>query len=247
MKINKATAAVAGVVLILSFMLTLQFRSVRATGGANSTARARAEQLQTQLTNEQKKNEALYKQIIQYKDDLAVFSKQAEDSGGYAAILSQQLEQANLAAGFAAVEGPGVIVTLSDSDRLSTAGDNENNYIIHDEDLLKVINELWDAGAEAISINGERLIATSEIRCSGSTVSVNNSRYSAPYTIKAIGSAKELSDALNLRGGVVDSLAIWNIKCDISKQTTLTVEAYSGAKEMKYAKAVSAKEGGGNK
>lgn len=238
MKIDKQAASLAAIVLILTFMLTWQFRSVRASGGVNSTALTRAEQLQTQLTAEQKKNEELYNQLLIYKDEINAFSKQAEESGGYAAILAVQLEQMQMASGYAAVTGPGVTVVLSDADKNTSPNLNDNNYIIHDEDLLKVINELRDAGAEAIDINGERLIATSEIRCTGSTVSVNNNRYAAPYTITAIGNAKEMADALTLRGGVVDSLAIWNISCEITRQSSVTIPAYTGGTEMQYAQPV---------
>lgn len=236
MKIDKKAVSLAGIVLILTFMLTWQLRSVRASGSVSSTALARAEQLQSQLTAEQKKNEELYNQLLTYKDQLAEFSKQAEESGGYAAVLSQQLSNLQMISGWAAVTGPGVTVVLSDADKNRSASLNDNNYIIHDEDLLKVVNELRDAGAEAIAINGERLIATSEIRCTGSTVSVNNNRYAAPYTVTAIGNAKELEDALRLRGGVVDSLAIWSISCEITQQDSLTIPAYTGGAELKYAK-----------
>ena len=65
-------------------------------------------------------------------------------------------------------------------------------YIIHDDDLLRVINELRAAGAEAIAINGERIVAMSEIRCAGPTLSVNNNRSAPPYEIKAIGNPNNL-------------------------------------------------------
>ena len=84
-------------------------------------------------------------------------------------------------------EGQGVTITIDDSKTKSKAGENPNLYLIHDDDLLKVINELKAAGAEAISINEQRLIATSEIRCAGPTLSVNNIRSAPPYEIKAIG------------------------------------------------------------
>ena len=64
-------------------------------------------------------------------------------------------------------------------------------YIIHDEDLLRVLNELCAAGAEAISINDQRIVATTEVRCAGPTVSVNNVRSAPPYVIKAIGNPKK--------------------------------------------------------
>lgn len=243
---KKGNLAIALICMLLAFMLTWQFRSVTASGGiTNSTARARADQLQAQLSAEQEKTEALMKQLMEYKDELQQFSNKAEESGGYAQVLSQRLEQTMILAGQSAVEGPGVIVKLSDSRTPNTGGFDENNYVIHDEDLLKVVNELRDAGAEAISLNGARLLATSEIRCAGSTVSVNNTRYAAPFTVAAIGNPDDLYNALTMRQGVVDSLAVWGIQCDISKQTTLRIEGFDGAVEYKYAKPIKEENGGG--
>lgn len=236
---KKGTFAIALTCMLLAFLLTWQFRSVTATGGiTNNTAKARADQLQAQLTEEQNKTQALMNQLLEYKDELQQFSDEAEKSGGYAKVLTQQLEQTKILAGQTTVEGTGVVIKLSDSRKPNNIGVDENNYVIHDEDLLKVVNELRDAGAEAIALNGERLLATSEIRCAGSIVSVNNNRYAAPYTITAIGNANELYNALTMRQGVVDSLAIWGIQCDVSKSTSVTIEGYKGAVEYKYAKPV---------
>ena len=147
--------------------------------------------------------------------------------------------------GETAVHGPGISIKLSDSSWSNTTGADENYYVIHDEDLLRVINELRNAGAEAIAINGERLIATSEIRCVGAMVNVNNNRYSAPYTITAVGNADELYNAMYMRQGVVDSLKIWGIQVDVSKSSDLTIDGYGGGLEFKYAKPVKAESGEG--
>lgn len=236
---KKGSLSIALICALLAFLLTWQLRSVMASGGiTNSTARARADQLQAQLSEEQAKTEALRSLLMEYKDELQQFSEQAEQSGGYAKVLTQRLEQTMILAGQTTVEGPGVVVKLSDSRRPNTTGVDENNYVIHDEDLLKVVNELRDAGAEAIAVNGERLLATSEIRCAGSTVSVNNSRFAAPFTVTAIGNADDLYNALNMRQGVVDSLAIWGIQCDVSKSASVVIEGYQDAVEYKYAKPV---------
>ncbi len=234
---KKGSIAIATICMLLTFMLTWQFRSVTASGGlTNDTARARADQLQTQLINEQEKSEALLHQLLAYQEELKEFSEKAEKSGGYAEVLAHQLEQAMILSGQASVQGPGVIVKLSDSRRPNTTGMDENNYVIHDEDLLKVINELRDAGAEAIAVNGERILATSEVRCAGSIVSINNKRFSAPYTVSAIGSSDELYNALTMRQGVVDLLAVWGIQCDVSRALSVTIKGYEGALEYKYAK-----------
>ncbi|MFI3114521.1 MAG: DUF881 domain-containing protein [Clostridia bacterium] len=100
---------------------------------------------------------------------------------------------------------------------------------------MRVINELRAAGAEAISINGERILATSEIICAGSTVSVNNRKYSAPYSIKAIGNSSELYGALTMRQGVVEILSKWGIEVEVTEHENLTIEAFDGIIINKFA------------
>ena len=108
-----------------------------------------------------------------------------------------------MVAGLTDVEGPGVSVILNDSKAENTTGD-EADYLIHDSDLLSVINELRDAGAQAISFNGERILATSEVRCAGSVVMVNGKRFAAPFIIYAIGDPDyplQRADHAGRRGG----------------------------------------------
>lgn len=186
------------------------------------------EDLQADLIEEQNRTRYLYEQIELYRNQLDIFQKTATEVGGYSEILNEQLTQAKLIAGLTNVYGEGVIVTMKDSDEANIYNLNENNYIIHDEDILRVINELRSAGAEAISINGERILSTSEIICAGSTVSINNRKFSAPYTIKAIGNSTELFGALTMRQGVVEILSKWGIVVDVVQYQNITIDAYDG-------------------
>ena len=137
-----------------------------------------------------------------------------------------------------AVEGEGIIITMNDSASLANNGENPNLYVIHDDDILRVINELRAAGAEAISINGQRLTATSEIRCAGPTLSVNNIRSAAPFEISAIGDKKNLANAVKMRGGVAETLSVWGIALDIKIADKILIPAYNGTTKNLYAKAV---------
>lgn len=145
-------------------------------------------------------------------------------------------------AGLLPLEGQGVIVTMDDSTRKVRAEENPNLYVIHDDDILRVINELWAAGAEAISINGQRLIATSEIRCAGPTLSVNNVRSAPPYEISAIGDKKSLENSIKMRGGVEDTLKVWGIRLEIESSDEVYIPAYSGAFRHVYAKVAKERE-----
>ena len=101
---------------------------------------------------------------------------------------------------------------------------------------ITVFNELRAAGAEVISINGQRLIATSEIRCAGPTLSVNNVRSAPPYEIRAIGDAATMENALKMRGGVVETLSVWGIQLEIQRSENVEVPAYKGTTQYQYAK-----------
>lgn len=126
---------------------------------------------------------------------------------------------------------------MQDSSAVNVTGD-EADYIIHDSDLLSVINELRSAGAEAVSLNGERIMATSEIRCTGAVVTVNGRRYAAPYVIYAIGDATTLYNALTMRNGVVDVLSQWKIDVKVTASDLLLITKFSGKTENSYAHTV---------
>jgi uncharacterized protein YlxW (UPF0749 family) len=103
---------------------------------------------------------------------------------------------------------------------------------------LKVVNELKAAGAEALSINGQRIISTSEIRCAGPTVSVNNVRSAPPYVIQAIGNPQTLDASLKMRGGVVETLKFWGIQVQTAIEKNLVIPGYNGTFAFDYAKPV---------
>ena len=176
------------------------------------------------LLSTEKERDALKVELVRLKENTDMHDKVPE--------------KINLLAGTTAVKGPGVVLEIEDSKKMISSTDNTNLYIIHDEDVLKVINELRAAGAEAIAINEQRLISTSEIRCAGPTISINNTRISAPYEIKAIGNAKNMENAIKMRGGVAESLSVWGIQLNVHKDENIIIPAYKGAVQFKYVTAL---------
>ena len=112
---------------------------------------------------------------------------------------------------------------------------DQNAYLVHAEDILSVINELNVGGAEAIEINGQRIVSTSSVRCAGSVVNVNGVKIAAPFVITAIGDPDILESALTMSGGVVDSLAPWGIEISIKKSDEVKVAGYNGVIQYKEA------------
>jgi len=226
--IKQGQIALALVCVVLGLMVAVQFRT---TQDIRSTIPfQRVEDLSQRLSQTEKERDALLRQVREL----------SQASGSEA--TSREYELIKMGAGVIAVTGPGVLVTIDDSKRSSKPGENPNLYLIHDDDMLKVINELRAAGAEAMSINEQRLIASSEIRCAGPTLSVNNTRYSPPYEIRAIGDQQTLENSLRMRGGVVETLQFWGIQVTIRKQDVVTVPAYKGAFHFEHAQPV--KDGG---
>lgn len=226
--IKQGQVSIGLVCVVLGIMLAVQFRT---TQDVRSTIPfQRIEDLSQRLQQTEKERDTLLKQVRELR----------KTSG--AENATQESENVKMGSGVIALQGPGVSVVIDDSKRPSKPGENPNLYLIHDDDILKVINELWAAGAEAISINEQRLIASSEIRCAGPTLSVNNTRYSPPYEIRAIGEPQTLENALKMRGGVVETLQFWGIQVAIKKQEAINVPAYKGTFRFEYAKPV--KDGG---
>lgn len=224
----KGKLVIAFVFMVLGFMLSVQYKT---TEQQRSIRMDRVEDLSERLKLAETENQRLLAEIENLRQHGA---DNPEDPGQ---------ERLELLAGTTEVEGQGIEVILDDSNIPKKANDNPNLYIIHDEDLLRVLNELRAAGAEAISLNDQRIVAMSEVRCAGPTVSVNNVRSAPPYVIKAIGAPKTLTSALRLRGGVVETFEFWGIQVKIKTVENLRVPALNAPRNFEYAKTVAEKEG----
>lgn len=115
-------------------------------------------------------------------------------------LANQQLQEAKANAGLVRVQGPGLRITLDDSKNVVPEGENGNLYVIHEEYIREIFNALWNGGAEAIAVNGQRVTTYTEVFCSGSYIQINGTRQMAPYVIEAVGDTDTLKLALNFYG-----------------------------------------------
>lgn len=229
MKSFQWALAVGG--LILGVMLAVQFRVTRDIQSTEPVQRA--QQLSVQVAQLKKDRDALQAQVDDLRSRLDKVS-----AGPKASVLKEELDRARIEAGVTELSGPGVEVTLNDSNISLKPGQDPNLYVLHDEDVLRVLNEIRAAGAEAIAINGERLLATTEIRCTGPAIVLNkNKRLAPPYVITAIGNPDTLESSLKMRGGVAETLQFWGIQVTVKKLPQVTVPAYTGGITFEYGKA----------
>ena len=231
---SKGEVAVVVVCAVVGFLVAIQLKSVKLNTAVDDTSASRLETLQSLYNEALDKNEGLEQQLAQAQQELAAYREQAAAGDETGEALKTEIEHLQVAAGMTDVTGPGVTVVMEDSSQTNVTGD-EADYLIHDSDIMSVINELRSAGAEAISLNGERIMATSEIRCTGAVVTVNGRRYAAPYVIFAIGDPTTLYNALTMRNGVVDVLGQWGISVKVTTSDQLLITKYNGTIDYQYA------------
>ena len=187
-----------------------------------------------------KENLALQKDLTEYKERVEKMAKEQAEGLSSSKRLNDTLTEAKLLAGIVAVQGSGIIVTLSDSKQLDKGEkdpDTIENFLVHDNDIKAVVNELFAAGAEAISINNQRLIASSSIRCVGPAIMVNSVPVSHPFVIKAIGKPNELASALSLPGGPAEPLFLMEM-LNITKSAHIVIPAFEGSTRFHIARQV---------
>lgn len=214
-----------GVLLAVQYRLTLEIQSTEPV--------QRAKDLAAQVNQAKAERDALQGQVDSLRAELdkAISLPQTAE-------IMEELDRARIEAGVTELAGPGVEVTLNDSVVSLKPGQDPNLYVLHDEDVLRVLNELRAAGAEAVSINGQRLLATTEIRCTGPTVLINkNNRLAPPYVVTAIGNPDTLEGSLKMKGGVAETLQFWGIQVTVKKLPQVVVPPYNGGIKFQYAEA----------
>ncbi len=186
------------------------------------------------LEDEQK---TLREQLAAAEAQVQQFQKQTAGSQSALDALNRQLATARLQAGLTRVTGPGVVVEIADSNRPVPAGDNPQNYIVLVDDLHDIIAALWSAGAEAVTINGERLVSTSSIYGVGASILVNTAFLSPPFRIEAIGPdgllGRFLADPAYI-GRVAHRIDSFGLEFAAQANGSLTLPAFVGSTRFRW-------------
>ncbi|HHY42369.1 MAG TPA: DUF881 domain-containing protein [Thermoanaerobacterales bacterium] len=237
---KRAHFMIAVVCFLLGMLLVAQFRGVQTD--KNVTSIQRAQELSAQLKTVTEERDMYKKELIELRNRITEYENAASETSSFTEAMKKELEKVRMHAGLIAGTGKGVVITLDDSNLPRQPGEDPNLFLIHDEDLLKVINELFAAGAEAVSVNGQRIVTNSEIRCVGPTIIINSVKLAPPFVINAVGDPEILETALKMRGGVIESLQVFGIQVSIKKQDKIEIPAYTGPIQFKYFKPVKAGE-----
>jgi len=175
--------------------------------------------------------------IAELRKKLSGYENSLPTQKGQVKVLTEDLVSTKFLAGLMDATGPGVLVTLNDSKKRFPDAPLavQMTEIVHDTDILQVVNELRAAGAEAVSVNDQRLVATSPIRCAGPTIYVNGTPQTPPYLVRAIGDPTVLETALKLPQGIYDTLHnLDSGMIKIQKQSKQIIPAYNGPTTPRY-------------
>lgn len=243
----KARNMIIGLIwFLLVFMITAQIRTINRS--ASDILKIKTEnELRDEITQWKDVYAAATAKINELNAKISEYQNSASKEDQAVAVIKSELDRVNIFAGLVPVKGQGIMVILDDTKALEKIANDigyydPNTYIIHDSDLVMIVNELLSAGAEAVSINGQRITGNTEIRCTGPQVLINGIRMVAPFEISAIGEATTLQGALSLRGGIIDSVKSANIEVKIEKQDEMIIPAYEKAISYQYATIVEEEE-----
>lgn len=211
--------------LILSMIMFTQFKTVEETDIV-AIETMRETELRAELANWKQKYEEVEAKIDERNEKISEYKAELENGANESNVLENEIREAESYLGYTDLKGEGIIVTLQDNEYVSI------NYA----DLLTLVNELNSAGAEAISINDERITSRSEITLINNTfLFVNEKKIAGPYVVKAIGDKKYLESALTIKGGYIDLIETEGKTISYSVDDNVVVIASDKRPTLKYA------------
>ena len=237
---KKQIAITLGIVcFVLTVAISIQLKTIKNTNTTISQSLTE-NGLRDEVLKWKEKYDDTYKELLASEKGLEALRKEATQNDTTSQAKQEEIKQNNMLLGMTDVQGQGVEITLKDNltainDSLSFL--NPSDVIVHNGDLIEVVNALKNAGAEAISINGQRIVPTSYITCVGNVVKVNGQKIGSPFVIKAIGNQELLYGSLVMPGGYLELLKEKNVVVEGPKKSdNITIEKYDGVINFKYLK-----------
>ena len=224
---------------VLTIAILIQFKTIEDTNSTVSQTLT-SNELRDQVLKWKEKYDKAVTDLESSEERLENIRLQSTQNDESAISKEEEIKLDNILLGLTQVKGDGIVISLSDNNNVtkSTIGtlDNIELYLVHAGDLVAVINDLRNAGAEAISINGQRIVNSTAIYCAGNVVKVNGEKISSPIEIKAIGSPELLYGSMTIPGGYIELLQETGVLVNLRKVSNITIEKYDGILKPQYMK-----------
>lgn len=186
----------------------------------------------------QQQQQALKARIFELRSQIGTLEAQLPGSAAQEKDLNASLEKARIAGGLVQLTGPGIAFRLEDADGAGTNGHTEG--LVTARDVRTIVQELWLAGAEAISVNGERIVSTTAILDIGNSILANSAYLAPPYEIRAIGPSDlydRLTGSASFVGFVQTRIDPSGLHLAFAESPTITVPAFAGTVTGRYIQA----------
>lgn len=214
------------VCFVLTAVMFAQFKTIEKTDISSIEAMKESE-LRTTLANWKTKYEETEKKLEETKTKVTEYKEKGANNQEAMELLEKELKEANLLLGKTEVVGKGVVVTLSDN----------QESLIDIYDILQLLNELKLAGAEAISINGIRIVNKADVALiNNSYIKIDDNRLNSPYVVKAIGDPVKLESGLMQKdSGYMDKIIkAMDKTAVVERQDNIIIPKYDGKMTIKY-------------
>ncbi|WP_291578730.1 DUF881 domain-containing protein [Clostridium sp. UBA6640] len=183
--------------------------------------------LQRQISDLQGELNELNRKIKKYEHN-------SQNTYGVLSEINKELNENKMILGTVPLQGEGIRITLNDSPEVNFGGNYHKSMLIHDADLVKVINELRNAGAEAIAVNDYRITYNAFGLCWGSTVNVNGIKVVAPFYITVIGNKDVMTNYLETQENHVKKLKRRKCYVEIETLDNVEIQPYNGTIKSNY-------------
>lgn len=233
----KNQIAIGIVCIFLGIIIALQYKIFQdSLAGGDSLFKK-----QTDLTNElfvlKEEKEQLMTELDEVRATLQAIEESASQDNAIIKNLTDTVRDYEILAGVTNVAGEGIVVTI-DNPSVDQTTSSDINLVNYYDEILKVVNDLNAAGAEAISINEQRVITKTEIRAAGTSINVNFVPQTTPLVIKAIGKKDALEGALSIRYGQIERLRSANLLVDVKVLDEVIIPRYHGLIDFEYVETI---------
>lgn len=232
-KVNRSKALIMMLMITLGILIALQLKVTNL--GYKYVQISDLDGLQRTIVKEKAEIERLLALKNQLIEKTVQYEAAQDPEVSFASVLMDEIRLYKAFAGYTDLAGPGVVVIVSDGERDLQSGEDPNTLIVHDYDIRALIDDLRNAGAEAIAINNQRiLLGKTELYCTGPTIRINNQVFAQPYVITAIGNRDRLIEVTEGPSGYAGLLRQIGLYVEVNSSINVKIPAYSGYKNPLY-------------
>lgn len=221
--------------MILTIAIIVQMRTIEKATKTVGTGISDNSGLKDEFLKSQDEYNLAYKQLEEAEKRLEEVRNQATQNNKIDSDAEVEIKEDRKLLGLTEVTGQGFIIKLDDNRQINSSEVlNVSDYLVHEGDLLYIVNELFNAGADAIAINDQRVTSKTSIICDGNIIRINGEIVSVPITIQAIGYPERMEYALKRPGGYLEVLANAGVQVYVQKSEKITLPKYEGVYSSEF-------------